>query len=45
MGLRALVVEGGHRLVGGVDVVELANRWLVRLEVHEFSTRTVWAYA
>ena len=45
MGLRVVVVEGSHRLVGDSDVVELANRWLAHLEVREFSAKTVRAYA
>lgn len=45
MGSRVLVVEGSHRLVGDDVVVELANRWLAHLEVREFSSKTVRAYA
>ena len=45
MGLMVVVVDGSHRLAGDGVVVDLANRWLAHLEVRDFSSRTVRAYA
>ncbi|WP_262324611.1 tyrosine-type recombinase/integrase [Acidiferrimicrobium sp. IK] len=45
MGLKVVVVDGGHRLGGGGPVDDLANRYLGHLAVRRFSPGTVRGYA
>ena len=38
-------IDGVHRLVGDVSLVEVGNRWLAHLEARNFSAATVRGYA
>ena len=41
MALRVVVLDGGHRLCGDGEIVDLANRWLSHLGSRSFSPQTV----
>lgn len=45
MGLKVVVVDGGHRLGGDGPVEDLANRYLAHLATRRFSPGTVRGYA
>ena len=45
MAVRVTRVDGVHRLVGDVALVEVGNRWLAHLEARNFSAATVRGYA
>lgn len=45
MGLKVVVVDGGHRLGGGGPVELVANRYLAHLATRRFSPGTVRGYA
>jgi len=45
MGLKVVVVDGGHRLGGGGPIDDLANRYLSHLATRNFSPGTVRGYA
>ena len=45
MAVRVTRVDGVHRLVGDVPLVEVGNRWLAHLEARNFSAATVRGYA
>jgi integrase/recombinase XerC len=45
MGLKVVVVDGGHRLGGGGPIDDVANRYLGHLATRRFSPGTVRGYA